>query len=237
MSSISRRSLIAAAALAPVALKAQTPAPAAMAERPDHFQLSIADLDQGIAIVRDLTGVEPAFGGAHPGNGTRNALLSLGDGSYLEILALDPAQPEVKTPRTEWIRSLTSPAIRTYAMRTTAIDRKQAAAQEIPGISGKLLPGSRKTPDGSTLEWANLTLESPFGQQMPFFIDWKNSPHPSLNTPAGCHLLGFEVLHPDAQSLRDIYRKLEIAVTVNAAPKAGFIAHIATPKGTVTFLG
>jgi len=235
MSSISRRSLIVAAALAPVALKAQ--APAAMAERPDHFQLSIADLDQGIAIVRDLTGVEPAFGGAHPGNGTRNALISLGDGSYLEILALDPAQSDVKTPRTEWIKTLTSPAIRTYAMRTTAIDRKLTAAEEIPGVRGKLLPGSRKAPDGSTLEWTNLTLESPFGQQMPFFIDWKNSPHPSQSTPGGCHLLGFEVLHPDAENLRAVYRKLEIAITVNAAPKAGFIAHIASPKGTVTFLG
>jgi hypothetical protein len=231
MSSISRRSLLVAAALTPLAAKARK------AEKPDHFQLGVPDLDEGIKFVKDLTGVEPVFGGAHPGYGTRNALISLGEGSYLEILALDPAQSDVKTPRTERIRALSGPTILTFAMQTTDIARKLSLVERLPGFQGKLDPRSRKKPDGTTVEWTNLPIESPFGPQMPFFIDWKGSPHPSQSAPAGCKLFQFKVLHPEAERLRDAYRQLEIYVAVDAAPKPGFLANVATPNGTVSFTG
>jgi hypothetical protein len=239
---ISRRRLfgisgLGVAALAASSVSAQSADPGAMKARPDHIQLGIADLDEGIAFVRKLTGVEPAPGGAHPGYGTRNALISLGEGCYLEILALDPAQMELRSARTDRIRALAGPTILTFAMQTTQVQQKLAAIQNLAGLSGKLDPRSRKKPDGSTLEWTNVPIDSAFGPQIPFFIDWRGAKHPSMTTPAGCQLTGFEVLHPDADALRGIYRGLDIDIAVTAAANPGFVAHLATPRGPVALLG
>ena len=63
-----------------------------MSLRLDHFIYAGRDLDSLIADFATLTGVTPGKGGRHPGLGTRNALTSLGDDLYFELLATDPEQ-------------------------------------------------------------------------------------------------------------------------------------------------
>ena len=49
----------------------------------DHVLLGCNDLDRGIAFVEEHTRVRAAFGGVHPGRGTQNALLSLGERRWM----------------------------------------------------------------------------------------------------------------------------------------------------------
>src|SRR5690349_13938676 len=66
-----------------MSVSAQTPVSNGL----DHILIGVPDLEQGIAAFRKGTGVTPVRGGHHPGRGTENALVSLGDFGYLEIIA------------------------------------------------------------------------------------------------------------------------------------------------------
>src|SRR6201993_2532593 len=97
----------------------------------DHILLGSPDLQVGIDLVEKQTGVRATFGGVHPGRGTQNALLSLGDRHYLEIIAPDPAQPGVKNPIAANLHSLTEPQLIGWAAHpgsVTAFAEKLRAA-------------------------------------------------------------------------------------------------------------
>src|SRR6266446_5019672 len=117
MQTIRRRSFIAVtagAAFTPLLIWAASEVPSLL----DHILLGCNDLDLGIDFVEQRTGVRPAIGGVHPGRGTRNALLSLGERRYLEIIAPDPKQDRVETfAAKQWnlLKELTTPRLITWA--------------------------------------------------------------------------------------------------------------------------
>lgn len=86
----------------------------------DHILLGFRDLDEGISFVEENAGVRAAIGGVHPGRGTRNALLSLGERRYLEIIAPDPHQSGA--PDTLGLYQLTQPRLVGWAAHPGDLD-------------------------------------------------------------------------------------------------------------------
>lgn len=198
----------------------------------DHILFGCPDLDEGIAFVEQRTGVRAPYGGVHPGRGTRNALLSLGDRHYLEIIAPDPAQPDAHNPLALGLKALSRPCLVEWAahsddLASVAIRLRQAGM----AFDGPT-PGSRNIPNGQTLHWKTLTLIENPHHLLPFFIEWGvNAPHPATTAPHGCRLVRFELLTPDPAALAKTVALLSLDVTVAKAENPHLHALVAGPKG------
>jgi hypothetical protein len=215
---------------APRMLFAETEVPALL----DHILLGVPDLESGIAFVENHTGVRAVFGGVHPGRGTQNALLSLGDRRYLEIIAPDPAQPDAKNLIAAEIRSLKAPHLVGWAARpgdlSSFAEKLRAAKIAFQGPT----PGSRKRPDGRLLQWQTLNLADDSDGLLPFFIEWaQDSPHPSSDAPKGCSLVKFSAETPDPPKLHATLNLLNLDLRLQKGEKSRLIATITGPKGTL----
>jgi len=197
----------------------------------DHILLGAPDLDRGVGWIEERTGVRAQFGGNHPGRGTRNALLSLGTGHYLEIIAPDPAQPNV--PDERGLGRLPSPRIIQWAVHSDdiAATKRMAEAAGIKTIGPQ--PGSRQRPDGKMLRWQALGIEQTT-PLVPFFIQWqKGAPHPSSDAPelGSVKSLRFETPQPD--ELRRILRGAAVEADIRKTILPRIVLTVQTARGEV----
>ncbi len=196
----------------------------------DHIILGCNDLDLGMELVEQNTGVRPAIGGVHPGRGTRNALLSLGERRYLEIIAPDPAQQKiVHFPQ---IREMKNPRLIGWAVHppdiaaTARLLRDNQIAFQGPD------DGSRKRPDGRVLNWKTINLADDRHGILPFFIEWSaDSVHPSKDAPKGCQLDYFTVMAVDPAELSQVFQRIGVDASVERSDRDRLRAHITGPKG------
>jgi hypothetical protein len=201
----------------------------------DHILLGTSDLNAGIAFVEDRTSVRAAIGGVHPGRGTRNALLSLGERRYLEIIAPDPAQdhvPDFAAPLLQKLKSLSSPLLVTWAEHPGNIETLAAKLKAAGIACDGPRDGSRARPDGRLLKWRTLNLADDRNGILPFFIEWDpNSVHPSVDAPQGCTLERFSIADPDPIALAKSCAPLGLDVPIDRGGKTELRARIRGVKG------
>lgn len=200
--------------------------------RIDHLVLGIDDLQKGIADLERQTGVRAVFGGAHPGRGTQNALMSLDDRHYLEIVAPNPAEAgKLEVAELAHLTALTPVA---WAVHS---DDLEALRQSLTGRGAKtdeIRPGGRDLPDGSHLTWKTLSYTPPASPLLPFFIEWgQGAAHPSTTSPGGCRLTGFVLEDPAPDALRQSLRDAGLPTEVRAGKEPRIRISLACPKGNV----
>jgi hypothetical protein len=177
--------------------------------------------------------------------GTHNALLRLGERSYLEVIAIDPDAPPPARPR--WFsldeadmqaRLAASPALITWVVRTPALAGACARVADL----GEILPMARNdfrwkiaVPDSGTLPWGGV---------LPAAIQWDEGAdgtarHPCDVLPdSGCELLTLRLSHPAAVlgkgGVVALFRELRIAGPVDLRPGPRELAAlIRAPRGDV----
>lgn len=201
--------------------------------RLDHLVYATPDLAATVADLEHRLGVRPFPGGAHPDWGTRNAVLPLSPTAYLEIIGPDPERAG-PAPRLFGIDALRGPRLVTWAARETGLADLAARARADGVELGAVTEGSRLRPDGTRLTWM---LTDPFaprcGGVVPFFIDWRDGPHPAEVAPAEVALVSLSAGHPDADPVRARLVQLEIDLDVTPAAAAFLEAGLGTSRGIV----
>jgi hypothetical protein len=204
----------------------------------DHVVWAAADLDGACAAFAEATGCEPVPGGPHVGLGTRNALVSFGTDCYLEILAPDPDQPAGPALAAR-LRELEAPSLFHWALRASDLSALEAELRDAGLAPTGGIETRRRLPDGSTLVWDLMGLPGR-GGAWPFFIDWRDCPHPARSAPRVGALQAFEASLPvdDPASLpfghaRGVrLRRGPPALSLRFAGRRGAIEwHAAAPVG------
>ncbi|MEM9609282.1 MAG: VOC family protein [Actinomycetota bacterium] len=204
----------------------------------DHLVVRAPSLETGIEALEARTGVTAAFGGAHPGMGTRNALLSLGPTSYLEIIVPDPEQPVPPGGRPFGVTDDSAVELVSFAVHPVDgadIDALAEAARSAGYDLGPVVSISRQLPEGGELRW-RLTFPPGEGADpvQPFLIDWGAAPSPAGTTPTGCTLRELSIGHPDPGPLRGLVEILGLDLRISAAEAAVLVAEVESPNGPVT---
>jgi hypothetical protein len=160
--------------------------------RLDHISYA-ASHDQLVDVVQRLgSRIGSAFtdGGIHPRFGTRNFTLALKNGHYLEVVCpLDhPAADASPFGKVVSQRANEGGGWLTWVLSTDDISPLEKK------LGREAVEGHRMRPDGTDLRWKQLgvlnTLED---SQLPFFIQWQTSNHPSKDGVATASISKIEI--------------------------------------------
>ena len=197
----------------------------------DHLVYGVPKLEKAVSELRERLGVAAVYGGQHDGWGTHNAIMSLGKGAYLEIIAPDPSQPAPVGGLPFGLDRLSGPRLLTWAVRVSGIEERVTQAREAGFDLGRVSSMSRKLADGGCLSWRLTAAQSLGDGLVPFLIDWGSSPHPAVGAPTGCSLLKLHGEHPDPSLLQYPLRALGVSLEISEAPSVALVATLRSPKG------
>ena len=135
----------------------------------DHVIVAVEDLDAAARHYEDEYGLASLVGGRHPGHGTGNRIVPLGD-SYIELMALVDRHEAAASPLGSWLARRLVQVGEGPAGLCVRTDDLVAAARR---TGNDPLRMSRTRPDGVELAWRLVAIDGGLTHGLPFFIEWK----------------------------------------------------------------
>lgn len=151
----------------------------------DHVLIAVADLAAAARAIEARHGLASIEGGRHPGWGTANRIVPLGE-SYLELVSVVNEAEAAQSSFGSWVARVRSKPIQLlgWAVRTHRLEDVARRLDLTIGV------GSRATRSGQLLRWRLAGIEQAAAEpSLPFFIEWAHgTPFPGrapTRHPAG----------------------------------------------------
>lgn len=202
----------------------------------DHIVYGVFDLDRSMDDFERLLGIRPVFGGYHETFGTKNALIKLNKGIYLELLAADRANTKVQKPRWMGVDVLKKERITRWAQKSYSLEDDSLVLKKYNPRMGSIAEGSRKTVNGSLLKWKlTMPLPLPEVELVPFMLDWSQSEiHPYDALPEmSCEFVELYGTHPNPNQYVKILSALGISIGIKESSEIRLKMILKSPNGII----
>jgi glyoxalase-like protein len=176
-----------------------TKRPARNALELDHVLIAVADLEAAAGDLEARHGLVSVEGGRHPGWGTANRIVPLGE-TYVELIAVVDEEEAAQSPFGRWVAGGGSDKPLGWAVRTSELDDVARRLELSVGANSRAAPGGRR------LRWRVAGIEeAAAGPSLPFFLEWgEGTPFPGRADavhPAGSVQIARLELDGDAERI------------------------------------
>lgn len=209
----------------------------------DHVTVAGKDLKAMMANLAAV-GLKVEYGGSHSNGATEMALTSFPDGSYLELIALQPNADSKAVASHVWAKQMENNAGPcAWAVRVTDIAAEVNRLKTAGITVSAPLRNGRKRPDGTQLDWETAQIgNEPNGTFFPFLIRDLTprrerafpSGHPTTKDFSGVTKVVIAVR--DLQASIDRYRQAYGFAPPIKQIDTSFGAHLASFGGTPVVL-
>lgn len=136
----------------------------------DHVTVAGRDL-RAMQKALESAGLKAEYGGPHSNHATEMALVSFPDGSYLELIAIQPNADPKAVAAHEWRKFLEGDAGPTsWAVRPADFPSEVERLRKTGVAVSEPRPNGRKRPDGVELKWETAQIGPTNGTFFPFLI-------------------------------------------------------------------
>jgi hypothetical protein len=209
--------------------------------RLDHLSYAAGPdgLESTARRIGELLGEEFRDGGIHPRFGTRNMVLPLSAGTYLEVVCVLDHPASDKAPFGQAVRARSELGGGWLGWVVAVDDISKVEAR----LGRDSVQGNRHRPDGYELRWRQIgVMGTQANPQLPFFVQWESpaSEHPSAGASGKLHLDAVEIAgdpqhvnewlgDPGVDPLEDV----EVEWVAPHGTPGVVAAHFSTPNGLV----